>query len=143
MRLIDANRLKQNVLDWEDCYNGFSDTYDKARIIDEIDAQPTIEAEPVRHGKWIECESENGIYFHKCSECGQRDMYQGSFAEWGVRGFSFYFKRRYCPFCGANLHEVDDEISNIARESADKISKAREKVRAKGMQKQNIKEDEG
>lgn len=38
--------------------------------------------------------------------------------------------------------EDEDEISNIAKESADKISKAREKVRAKGMQKQNIKEDD-
>lgn len=44
MRLIDADKLKQNVLDWEDCYNGFSDTYDKARIIDEIEEQPTIDA---------------------------------------------------------------------------------------------------
>ena len=36
----------------------------------------------------------------------------------------------------------DDEISNIAKESADKISKALDKVREKGMQKQNIKEDD-
>lgn len=36
----------------------------------------------------------------------------------------------------------EDEISNIAKESADKISKALDKVRAKGMQKQNIKEDD-
>lgn len=140
MRLIDADKLKQNVLDWEDCYNGFSDTYDKARIIGEIEEQPTIDAEPIRHGKWIECESENGIHFHKCSVCKQRDMYQGSFAEWGARGFSFYFKRQYCPYCGARMD--DDEISNIAKESADKISNALEKVRAKGMQKQNIKEDD-
>lgn len=45
----------------------------------------------------------------------------------------------YC-YWGEKMEE--DEISNIARESADKISKALEKVRAKGMQKQNIKEDE-
>lgn len=38
--------------------------------------------------------------------------------------------------------EDEDEISNIAKESANKISKALEKVRAKGMQKQNIKEDD-
>ena len=47
MRLIDADKLKQNVLDWEDCYNGCSDTYDKARIIGEIEEQPTIDAELV------------------------------------------------------------------------------------------------
>ena len=108
MRLIDANRLKQNVLDWENCPNGFSDTYDKSRIIGEIDEAPTIDAEPIRYGHWIECESENGVYFHECSVCKQRDMYQGTFTEWGVKGFSFYFKRRYCPFCGAKMDEVEE-----------------------------------
>ena len=47
MRLIDADKLKADVVSWENCYNGFSDTYDKAMIIDTIDEQPTIDAEPV------------------------------------------------------------------------------------------------
>ena len=47
MRLIDADKLKADVLSWENCYNGFSDTYDKAMIIDTIDEQPTIDAVPV------------------------------------------------------------------------------------------------
>ena len=47
MRLIDADKLKAEVLSWENCYNGFSDTYDKAMIIDTIDEQPTIDAVPV------------------------------------------------------------------------------------------------
>lgn len=47
IRLISADKLKQDVLDWKNCYNGFSDTYDKAMIIDEIDAQPTVDAEPI------------------------------------------------------------------------------------------------
>lgn len=45
----------------------------------------------------------------------------------------------YCAW-GAKMEA--DEISNIAKESADKISKALDKVRAKGMQNQNIKEDD-
>lgn len=47
MRLIDADKLKADVVSWENCYNGFSDTYDKAMIIDTIDEQPTIDAVPV------------------------------------------------------------------------------------------------
>lgn len=43
MRLIDADKLRQDVLDFPNCYNGFSDAYDKACIIDAIDEQPTIE----------------------------------------------------------------------------------------------------
>lgn len=44
MRLIDADKLKQDTLDLPNCYNGFSDTYDKACIIGVIDEQPTIDA---------------------------------------------------------------------------------------------------
>ena len=103
MRLIDANKLKQDVLDWQDCYNGFSDTYDKAMIIGEIDEQPTIEAEPVRHGKWIK---ENIVLtslppqrrWH-CSECGSiRD------------GYDENVLTPYCSNCGAkmDLKEVEE-----------------------------------
>ena len=45
MRLIDADKLKKSVLDLQDCYNGFSDTYDKACIIGVIDEQPTVQPE--------------------------------------------------------------------------------------------------
>ena len=51
MRLIDADKLKKDVLDLPNCYNGFSDTYDKACIIGVIDEQPTIEPEQ----RWIPC----------------------------------------------------------------------------------------
>lgn len=83
MKAIDADKLKQDVLDWEDCPNGFSDVYDKARIIDAIDEQPTIEAEPIKHGKWIWVEDvplEEGQTeydresFYQCSECDAYDL---------------------------------------------------------------------
>ena len=51
MRLIDADKLKKDVLDLQDCYNGFSDTYDKACIIGVIDEQPSAQPEP----HWIPC----------------------------------------------------------------------------------------
>lgn len=52
MRCIDADTLKKSVLDLHDCYNGFSDTYDKACIIGVIDEEPTIEPEH-KTGEWI------------------------------------------------------------------------------------------
>ena len=45
-RLIDADKLRKDVLDLPNCYNGFSDTYDKACIIDMIDEQPTVNVCP-------------------------------------------------------------------------------------------------
>ena len=44
MRLIDADKLRKDVLDLPNCYNGFSDTYDKAMIVDLVDEQPTVDA---------------------------------------------------------------------------------------------------
>ena len=66
-RLIDANKLRKDVLDLPNCYNGFSDTYDKAMIIDLIDEQPTVDAievvrckdcqylEPALNSDWSWC----------------------------------------------------------------------------------------
>lgn len=42
-RLIDADKLRKDILDLPNCYNGYSDTYDKACIIDMIDEQPTVD----------------------------------------------------------------------------------------------------
>ena len=86
MRPIDADVLKADVLEWENCYNGFSDTYDKARIIDAIDEQPTIDAEPVRRGRWIR----EPNCWYRCTVCG--DHYP-SIAD--------NMKYNYCPNCGA------------------------------------------
>ena len=53
-RIIDADKLKKDILALQDCYNGFSDTYDKACIIGVIDEQPTIEERKTgeRMNKW-------------------------------------------------------------------------------------------
>ena len=47
MKLIDANRLRDAVLDLPNCYNGYSDTYDKSLIIGLIDEQIVVDAVPV------------------------------------------------------------------------------------------------
>jgi hypothetical protein len=100
MRLIDADALLQRAVP-----QGRSTPLWVSNIV--IEDAPTIDAESVRHGKWIECESENGIHIHKCSECGNRDMYKGTFRDWNGREFSFYYKRQYCPNCGAKMDEVE------------------------------------
>lgn len=98
MRLIDADKLRKDVLDLPNCYNGFSDTYDKAMILDLVDEQPTVDAEPVRHGKWI---NDKGLY--KCSVCNNL------WAHWWVVACPedrMYKEMNYCPNCGAKMDEV-------------------------------------
>lgn len=80
-RLIDADKLKKDVLDLPDCYNGFSDTYDKACIIGVIDELPTIEER--KKGKWIKKDCDL-LY---CSECDLPSLHP-----WP-----------YCERCGADM----------------------------------------
>ena len=82
-RLIDANALKERIISPRS--NG------KALIAEWIDAQPTIDAEPVRHGKW-EMKSDPFGFFDEipvCSECGCTTKMRE--------------KTKYCPNCGARM----------------------------------------
>ena len=55
----------------------------------EIEAQPTIDAEPVRHGKWI---GYAGTIGNECSVCGKWiDVLQGT------------AEMNYCPNCGCRM----------------------------------------
>lgn len=95
-RLIDADKLKEDVLSWGNCYNGYSDAYDKAMIIDEIDEQPTVDTE--RHGHWMKENEEDTLFrlcVYKCSLCGGE-----------VLSEAYLFK--YCPYCGAKMDEVEE-----------------------------------
>jgi len=47
MKLIDADALRKDVLALPNCYNGFSDAYDKSLIIELIDEQIIVDAVPV------------------------------------------------------------------------------------------------
>lgn len=87
-RLIDADKLKKDVLDLPNCYNGFSDTYDKACIIGVIDEQPTIEPERKKE-KWIRLTND----LAQCSEC---EDYIDNAISCGYN---------YCPNCGAEMSE--------------------------------------
>lgn len=89
-RLIDADRLRKDILNLQDCYNGFSDTYDKACIIGVIDEQPTID--PVKHGEW---EMLMGWPFPewRCTRCGNIICGDVEHLE----------KWKYCHQCGTKM----------------------------------------
>lgn len=44
MRVIDRKKAIEAIMDLENCPNGLSDTYDKARIIAELEEVPAIDA---------------------------------------------------------------------------------------------------
>lgn len=64
----------------------------------ELNGLPAVDAETVRHGKWIVVEDEYGDYA-RCSVCGDEFIcWEGDCAI-----------TNYCPNCGAKMDLEDDE----------------------------------
>lgn len=89
MRLIDADALKA-VFEKKSSEAVCGVELCKA-IIFRINEAPTVDAVPVRHGKWIRDE-----FGARCSDCGlyaYRDK------------FDKPWESPYCPICGARMDE--------------------------------------
>jgi rubrerythrin len=98
MRPIDADELKKAIGSYvvDDAKLSFNKLYeneDLLKVYQLVTAMPTIDVEPIKHGKWIKADSQQ--YFRKhypaftCSECGQRKDSQKTW--------------NYCPNCGARM----------------------------------------
>lgn len=94
MRLIDVDTLKKQVSEYRgnlrSCHYTPLALSVADDMIDYIDEAPIIEAEPVRHGKWIDKYGNGDLY---CSECGavmERDEHVNH---------NLY----YCYHCGARM----------------------------------------
>lgn len=81
MRLIDADELKRDFC--TGCIENCPNECDEIRI---INSQPTIEAEPVRLGKW-ELIDEAEPRRYGCSRCKRLAWWETD----------------YCPNCGAKM----------------------------------------
>lgn len=86
MRLIDADALLKALRVNEDEWGTPDETWrPESEYGGAIKTAPTIEAEPVRRGKW-EREDEYGDLW-VCNQCG----------------FAGEYKDNYCPNCGARM----------------------------------------
>ena len=97
MRLIDADVLIKEVEDFPNCYNGWSDAYDKAYIIGAIEEAPTIEP---KRGEWIDMGD-----FEQCSVCKGTHLKEFQ----SYYGKTTWIKTPYCPNCGADMREREGE----------------------------------
>lgn len=91
MRLIDADALIKRLKPYRVEYSG--DAFPYAMMHDafiyEVEQEPTVDAQPVRHGTWRNYKDE-----HTCSVCGE--VVTG---DWMYDDSAY----DYCPLCGARM----------------------------------------
>lgn len=104
MRPIDADALKTHVCDMCDDGQRECKGDESCAILCWINDMSTIEAEPMRHGRWYEfqCFSEHGIPMasYECTNCGNDIERQ--------RGVL----PAYCEFCGAKMDVTNTNVGN-------------------------------
>ena len=118
--LISRQAAIKAIDDLPNCYNGYSDTYDKAYIIGVLEELPSVKPKPSpdwngwengcgrtydvqpKKGEWI---SKNLDNFRKyevvCSECGAR--YVGNYDAYDEPS-----DFNYCPNCGARMERSEE-----------------------------------
>ena len=88
MRLVDADEAVKIIKRYDDRGLALDEV---TRVTDgiarEIEEQPTVDAEPVRHGKWERVEY-SFVGGYRCSCCGSKAL-DDSF--------------NYCGYCGAKM----------------------------------------
>lgn len=95
MRLVDADALKQTI----GSYNPIKYTYEYGDVVtvEDIDKAPTIEAEPVKRGKWITERYDCLIGRTYCSVCGHDAPFDGDEV----------WRSLWCPNCGAQMESEE------------------------------------
>lgn len=91
MRPIDADKLEKDLMDM--AHNELMPDYFRQMCMsmaERVSKEPTIEAEPVRHGYWIA--QDEGRTRYMCSECKSKN--HGGY-------------EKYCPNCGARMDKEE------------------------------------
>lgn len=88
--LID--RLNKNL---SACNHGTFSEMCYADTIETVKHLPAADVEPVRHGRWLDCEAHNDI--EQCSECGM------------IFSYPSYYRYKFCPNCGAKMDLEDND----------------------------------
>ena len=99
MRLIDGDAFRDLMQrlaydDWnQEASTSWADAFRECAQI--VDAVPSVDAEPVRHGRWIAVKADEDDYKRICSCCGEEAPFDES--------EDVYLLYPHCPWCGASL----------------------------------------
>ena len=102
--LISRRAAIRAIDDLPNCYNGYSDTYDKAYIIGVLEELPSVDVPDRKVGKWIKDGEAYALY--KCSVCNDFCTVVG-YADC-ISEERMYKTMKYCPNCGARMERSED-----------------------------------
>lgn len=115
MRLIDADALREGIA----CHKQYTDQeyetdrqwafgYNAGieRALFSITYAHTIDAEPVRHGRWVKCQGKSNIWY--CSECGEKINYKQNRRTYNIPKVPVWQKNKRCRNCGAKMDAKED-----------------------------------
>lgn len=100
-RLIDADMCIEKIKDLPITY----DAETVQRCIEVLSNAQTIDAEPVRHGKWIETEENHGFDDEVRNKALACSVCRVAFR---ISDYAQIEDFRYCPNCGADMRGEQD-----------------------------------
>ena len=95
-RLIDADAIDTRYVPIAPVIDGDDVHYELVAFVEDINEQPTIDAEPVKHGKWIIWDETIAGIYHTVSECSECGFTTDKMSR---------EEMPYCPNCGARMDE--------------------------------------
>lgn len=93
VRLIDSNSLHEKIC--KDSKNNYGASLNIAQVLLYIETAPTVEAEPVRHGRWMPTVYDR---IYQCSVCHFEQTSNPN--------------QRFCSYCGADMREVSENATD-------------------------------
>lgn len=94
-RAAAIEAIGERPLNWTDTPRELQAISDWDGYIAALKSVPAVDAVPVVHGRWLECEDGWGDTHYQCSECGE---------EWNLdAGTPEENDMNYCPNCGAKM----------------------------------------
>lgn len=111
-RKAAMNALKEYYCEGCTCYDvkcksPLSENCPIFNVISTIGAMPAIDAEPVRHERWVPSTVKSHIWY--CSGCGERINYNQARRTYKPASKPVHEVNRWCRGCGAKMVEEDDQ----------------------------------
>lgn len=87
-------------IDTDQIYTNGSELIQVFRVMQWVEHERALDAEPIRHGHWEKSKDDNDRW--RCSHCGNVYI--------GFNGIDSTFAEicYYCPHCGAKMDEVEE-----------------------------------